>query len=204
MNKYACITFFLAISMQGSYSFAGDIFDKAESAKDCFVNNNCKGHKWLSRFKGLEKCQKEGNCAEKAIESANKNMDKIQGAASKVNTFGNCMNTTDPDELKKCYDIVKTHHRDKQAKKEKAASALQERAYERKTQGDAVCHSGKLAFGLVKARVKGFVEQVSGDKIQIRIADTQGQDISYQGVSLRQNTFIWDIPSNWTHCKYLK
>lgn len=198
------IILFSSLLFQCQLVYAGDVFDKAESAKDCVQNNNCGGNKWLRRAMAMKKCQQEGNCIEKTNEYVSNNQEKIKNVASNAETIGKCMNLTDPDELKKCYEMTKTHYKNRQAKKEKAAQLLRELANERKTQGDAVCLPGKIAAGLVKMQIKGFVEQVNGDRIQIRIADTEGQEPSYQGVSLRQGTIIWDPYNNWIHCKYLK
>lgn len=180
-----------------------DIFDRAERAKDCVQNNNCAGQKWLGRAMALKKCQQEGNCDEKINDSIARNQDRIRAGLGKVETFNRCMNTTDPVEQKECYEIAKASYRARQAKKEEAARALQVLAGERKNLGDAICLPGKIALGLVKVTVKGFVEQINGGNIQIRIADTQGQDVSYQGVSLRQNHVIWDSHGNWIQCRYL-
>lgn len=70
----------------------------------------------------------------------------------------------------------------------------------RKQIGDRICLGGTAAFGLVKFVVTGFVEQVSGSRIQIRITDTQGQSAVYRGTELRQNTILWDEFTNWRSC----
>lgn len=66
--------------------------------------------------------------------------------------------------------------------------------------GDKVCRDGRVAFFL-PVTVTAYVEVVSGNRIQVRIADTQGQSINYNGVDLRQNTIIWDDYDNWKHCQ---
>lgn len=179
-----------------------DIFDKAEAAKECATTGNCKS-KWGQRLIALQQCQKVGNCTEKALGAANENQDKIVGAADKANAVSRCLHTNDPVEQKKCYEIVKTRYREKAAKKEEAKQEMHAHAYEKKSIGDAICLPGKLAFGLVKVKVKGFVEQVNGDKIQVRIVDTEGQEVTYNSQSLHQNSILWDQQSNWIQCTYL-
>lgn len=200
MKRSALIAALLALMSQASFA---DIFDKAESAKDCVQNNNCEKHKWLGRFVAVNKCQKEGNCTDKINDALVRNEDKIQKGFDKVEKINNCANTTDPAVQKECYEMAKAHHRAKQAKKEEAARELQALANERKNLGDSICLSGRIALGIVKVTVKGFVEQINGDNIQIRIADTEGQDVNYKNVSLRPNHIIWDQNGNWIQCKYL-
>lgn len=187
-----------------SGSAVADVFDKAECLA---TGNNCGGHKWLKRFATAAKCKAEGNCVEKINEAVANNQDEIQGAKDKVRggldkikTFNKCMTTQDFEELKECYEIAKKRYRDKRAKKEEAARALEFLASERKNLGDSVCLQGRI-LGM-KMTVKGFVEQVSGDRIQIRIADASGE--MYQGVPLWQNTILWDSYNNWINCSYLK
>lgn len=193
-----------AMSTHASSVFSGDVFDKAERAKECVKANDCNGHKWLGRIMAIKKCQEEGNCSEKINEKIAKNEDKIRTGLGKVETFNRCMNTTNPEEQKQCYETAKAKYRERQSKKAEAAAALQELANEPKTQGDAVCLPGKIALGLVKVNIRGFVEQVSDDRIQIMVSDTQGQDVRYNNVSLQQGTTIWDKHNNWIQCAYLK
>lgn len=181
-----------------------DIFDKAETGKDCVQNgSNCEGHKWLGKIAAAKKCKLEGNCVDKINEAAAKNQDKIQAGVHKVETVNTCANAQDAETQKRCYEAFKAGYRARQAKKQEAARAMQDLASQPKRLGDSVCYPGKL-MGLLKVTVKGFVEQVSGDRIQIRIVDTESQEVSYQGVSLRQNSIIWDTQSNWIQCAYLK
>lgn len=90
-------------------------------------------------------------------------------------------------------------------KKEREAKAARRAARERKAyqakkqRGDLVCMNGKMF--LLSITVKGYVENISGDKIQIRIADTEGTTPRYKGVSLRQNTIIWDDYYRWKRCE---
>jgi len=198
MTIRALVVLLLALSGPA----VADIFDKAETGKDCLqTGKNCEGHKWLGRFAAVKKCKQEGDCTE-IKEAAAKSKDKIQSAGAKIMTFDKCMKTTDPEEQKKCYEIAKNRYRDRQARKEEARQALLVLANQRKSLGDSVCLQGRVI--LVKVTVKGFVEQVNGDRIQIRIADAGGQDVSYQGIYLRQNTILWDSYNNWIDCSYLK
>ena len=70
----------------------------------------------------------------------------------------------------------------------------------RKHSGERVCLNGSAAFGLVHFTVTGYVEQVSGNRIQIRISDTQGQSARYNNVDLYQNTVLWDNFNQWRAC----
>ncbi len=50
--------------------------------------------------------------------------------------------------------------------------------------------------------ITAYVENVSGDNIQLRIADTEGTTPNVKGVSLYKNTLIWDDYTNWYKCDY--
>lgn len=106
---------------------AGDMFDKAESAKDCIQNNNCEKHKWLGKFVAAKKCKEAGNCIEKVNEYAAKNRDKIDVTVSRVTTVTRCMNMKVADEagVKDCYEKAKAYYRQRAAaKQEKAAREM--------------------------------------------------------------------------------
>lgn len=85
------------------------------------------------------------------------------------------------------------------------AEAAESRAYSRKKSvGDSICRTGKVR-GLIFSndyRMRGFVERVNGNKIQIRITDVLGIG-SYNGTNVRgYKPIIWDYYSNWKHyCK---
>lgn len=203
MNKTFLILGAMLIVAQPLVAGA-DIFDKAEAAKACIQNGNCeKAGKWTKRFKAFSTCQAEGNCTEKAIGKANEtianNQDKIVGAVNKVDTLNNCANTQDPVEQQKCYEMAKGKYRDWQAKKEEKAQEAQALANQPKRQGDAVCMSGRM-LPFIKVKVKGYVERIEDNRIQIRIADTQSQSPRYNGESLWPNKVIWDEHNNWTQC----
>lgn len=89
-----------------------------------------------------------------------------------------------------------------QRQREAAAQARAEAAQygKRKHAGDRVCLNGSAAFGLVHFKVTGYVEQVSGNRIQIRISDTEGQSARYNNVDLYQNTVLWDNFNQWRAC----
>ncbi|WP_457596037.1 hypothetical protein [Hydrogenimonas sp.] len=67
--------------------------------------------------------------------------------------------------------------------------------------GDMVCLDGRMTFGLLHVTIKGYVENVAGDKIQIRIASTDGLHPRLNGVDLYQNTIVWDRYDHWRHCR---
>lgn len=106
---------------------AGDVFDKADSAKDCIQNNSCEKHKWLGKLVAAKKCKEAGNCLEKVNEYAAQNRDKIDAAVGRVNTVTKCMNMTVADEagVKDCYEKAKVYYRQRAAaRKEKAAREM--------------------------------------------------------------------------------
>ena len=65
---------------------------------------------------------------------------------------------------------------------------------------DKVCMSGKKILFL-SVEISGYVEGINNDKIKIRIADTEGQSPNYNGVTLKQDTIIWDDYYRWKRCK---
>lgn len=87
----------------------------------------------------------------------------------------------------------------------RAALRAQKEAKERKAYnatkhiGDKVCMEGKMLL-FMTVRVSGYVESVNDNKIQLRIADTEGQSPNYHGVTLRQNSVIWDDYNRWKSC----
>lgn len=87
----------------------------------------------------------------------------------------------------------------------RAALRAQKEAKERKAYnatkhiGDKVCMEGKMLL-FMTVQVSGYVESINDNKIQIRIADTEGQSPNYHGVTLRQNSVIWDDYNRWKSC----
>ncbi len=69
---------------------------------------------------------------------------------------------------------------------------------QKKSVGERVCMSGNSLFW--KTDITAYVESVSGDRIQLRISDTEGQNPNYHGTTLRQGTIIWDDYNNWEPC----
>lgn len=88
------------------------------------------------------------------------------------------------------------------------SSTVENRVYDKvhggytkkKSVGEKVCMSGRIALGLIGVKVSAYVESVSGDRIQLRIADTEGQNPHYKDTTLRQGTIIWDDYYNWEPC----
>ncbi|CAK0745954.1 hypothetical protein CCP2SC5_130004 [Azospirillaceae bacterium] len=66
--------------------------------------------------------------------------------------------------------------------------------------GQKVCRQADAFFGYMSTTIIGFVENASGNRIQIRVAETGLPTSSYQGIGLGQNTIIWDDPENWEPC----
>jgi len=94
-----------------------------------------------------------------------------------------------------------------QAEQQKIAAEEQRRAKElaaymqQKNIGEQVCKEGKNTFGLLSVSLRAFVEQVSGDRMQLRISHTSSHNISYQGTTLRPGSIIWDDYDNWRSCE---
>lgn len=88
----------------------------------------------------------------------------------------------------------------KQAEARKANERRQAYAM-RKSVGTKVCMTGNMAFGLINPTVSGYVENVNNERIEIRIADTEGATPNYNGVTLHQGTVIWDNYQSWYKCK---
>lgn len=82
-----------------------------------------------------------------------------------------------------------------------AEQAAEQRAYQtQKSVGDKVCKSGSMVFGLVGVTITAFVERVDADRVQLRIASTEGQSLTYQGVPLHEGTILWDSYQEWRAC----
>ncbi|NPA73513.1 MAG: hypothetical protein GXO12_02265 [Epsilonproteobacteria bacterium] len=96
----------------------------------------------------------------------------------------------------------------KRAKEAKAARLAEQRRQERlrraylarKRVGDKVCKDGRVALFL-NITMKGYVERVRGNSIQIRIADTEGTTPYYNGVRLYPDKVIWDNYTEWRKCR---
>jgi hypothetical protein len=91
----------------------------------------------------------------------------------------------------------------KRAKQEAEARKVERIPYEQaKNIGDKVCWTGRTTgflLGRTTESATGFVENKSGNKIQIRIArDSYGASLN--GVRLDKNTIIWDDYTNWKKC----
>jgi len=71
---------------------------------------------------------------------------------------------------------------------------------EKKRVGQKVCMHVRTAFGILPADISAYVEGVSGDRIQLRISDTGGSGLNYNGTTLRQGTIIWDDYNRWEPC----
>jgi len=89
----------------------------------------------------------------------------------------------------------------KKAKQRAMREAKEREAYTAKKRvGDKVCMEGKMLL-FMTVKISGYVEAVQNGKIQIRIADTEGQTPNYHGVRLRQGTMIWDEYDRWKGCE---
>ena len=106
--------------------------------------------------------------------------------------------------------IVAARHQEELARQRRAAEAEKRQAAERQAErqaymaakavGDLVCKPGKLALGLVNVTIKAYVERVDGNRVQLRISDTQGQTVHYNGVQMRLGALIWDPHYEWKRC----
>jgi hypothetical protein len=95
----------------------------------------------------------------------------------------------------------KEKERIKKAKLREESEAKKREAYNLKKHiGDKVCMEGKMLL-FMTVEIAGYVESVKNNKIQIRIADTEGQSPNYNGVTLRQDTIIWDDYYRWKVCE---
>lgn len=89
------------------------------------------------------------------------------------------------------------------------SSTVENRVYDKvhggytkkKSVGEKVCMSGRIALGLIGVDISAYVESISGDRIQLRISDTEGQNPYYNDTKLRQGTIIWDDYYNWEPCR---
>jgi hypothetical protein len=85
-------------------------------------------------------------------------------------------------------------------KKEKRQNQLERQQYlAGKQKGDMVCKDGRMAIFL-DITIRAFVEDVEGNNIRVRIADTEGTSPFYNGVTLNKNTIIWDNYQEWRKC----
>ena len=73
--------------------------------------------------------------------------------------------------------------------------------YSKKYIGEKVCMDGSMAI-VLSITITAYVENVNGNNIQLRIADTEGTTPYVKGVSLYKNTLIWDDYTNWYKCDY--
>jgi hypothetical protein len=88
------------------------------------------------------------------------------------------------------------------AEKEEAKRIAEIKDYnQRKNIGDKICWVGRTSgwgLGITTESAIGFVENVSGNKIQIRIVDSNVSRLN--GVSLDKNTILWDNYDHWKIC----
>lgn len=104
-------------------------------------------------------------------------------------------------EEKKQAELKRIKDAQERAKKEVEQKEAEQKAYLAKKQvGEKVCKNGRMAFGLIGVTIKAYVENINGDSIQIRISDTEGQDISYDGGNLYTGKLIWDKYYEWKKC----
>ncbi len=108
--------------------------------------------------------------------------------------------------IEKIKENVRAEKERKRAEKsrleaQKARKRKNDSFYSKKYRGDKVCMDGTMALFL-SITITAYVENVSGDNIQLRIADTEGTTPNVKGVSLYKNTLIWDDYTNWYKCDY--
>ncbi|NTV66441.1 MAG: hypothetical protein HGB06_01930 [Chlorobaculum sp.] len=84
---------------------------------------------------------------------------------------------------------------------ERAKRAEEQRAElvkynQKKSVGDKICLNMRFLL-FFHTKVTGYVEGVSGNRIHVRIADTEHQSVRYHGVDLEPGLLIWDYFNNW-------
>jgi len=67
--------------------------------------------------------------------------------------------------------------------------------------GDKVCKDGTTAI-ILPITITAYVERINGNKIQLRISDTEGTSPYYNGVTLTRNSLVWDNYYTWYRCNY--
>jgi len=67
--------------------------------------------------------------------------------------------------------------------------------------GDKVCKDGTTAI-ILPITITAYVERVNGNKVQLRISDTEGTFPHYNGVTLTKHSLIWDDYYTWYKCNY--
>jgi hypothetical protein len=83
---------------------------------------------------------------------------------------------------------------------QKRQEALQKAYMAHKYVGQKVCKDGRVSLFL-NITMSGYVEDVRGENIEIRIANTEGTTPYYNGVTLYPNKIIWDKYYEWRACK---
>jgi len=125
--------------------------------------------------------------------------ENIQGMRDFIQTYPNSEYSK---RIQKRIDTLMRAKTERRRKELLAAQEAERKAYAaRKTRGDLVCRNVGVSFGLIHIEVKGYVEDVAGDKIQIRIVQTYGAQPRIDGVTLYQNTIIWDRYNLWKLCE---
>ncbi len=82
------------------------------------------------------------------------------------------------------------------AKREEEQRAELVKYNQKKSVGDKICLNMRFLL-FFNTKVTGYVEGISGNRIHVRIADTEHQSIRYHGVDLEQGMLIWDYFNNW-------
>ena len=96
MRRILTLPFLLLnLCVLGTSCWAADVFDKAEGIarnyKECANSGaNCEASKWLNRAVQLDKCAKEGNCAQKAGQKIAEHQDSIEAAVHKLARINQC------------------------------------------------------------------------------------------------------------------
>jgi len=105
------------------------------------------------------------------------------------------------EEIKKTEEKVKVDLTRKTAVSEGTKNNLEQPAEKPKNKSDYQIGSRvhkKLDYKGKPVTITGFVEGQNGDKIQIRIVDTEGKKkLKMDGMQLKENLVIWDTFSNW-------
>ena len=124
MRRILTLPFLLLnLCVLGTSCWAADVFDKAEGIarnyKECANSGaNCEASKWLNRAVQLDKCAKEGNCAQKAGQKIAEHQDSIEAAVHKLARINQCANMplTNQEGTYKCYESAKESYRQRAEK----------------------------------------------------------------------------------------
>jgi len=150
---------------------------------------------------------------EEAEKARAANIRKVKTAenANQLYILGYRLENTDVESAKLAYNKILDKYPssdliakviDRLEKLKGEASTPQKASSTRFSVGDMVCMRAETI--LSTQTIKGFVENVSDDRIQIRIGSISGglwDTLNYKGVEIKEGTIIWDEDVNWDYCR---